>query len=79
MAEASKHNVIQDMRIDEHERRVSALEESTQAMLEAQAGMMAQMELTNGLLKQGFDLMKKLSLGIIGALSVVMGGSQMVM
>ena len=79
MAEDSVHNVKQDMKIDEHERRISSLEESTKAMIEAQTAMMAQMEITNGVLQQGFDLMKKLAVGIVGALSVVVGGSQVVM
>ena len=79
MAESSAHNVKQDMRIEEHERRIGALEESTQSMVEAQTAMMAQMEITNGLLKQCFELMKKLAVGIVGALTVVKGGSQVVM
>ena len=79
MGEESKHNVVQDMKIEEHDRRISSLEESVQAMLQAQTSMMTQMEITNGVLQQGFDLMKKLAVGIVGALSVVIGGSQVVM
>lgn len=79
MGEESKHNVVQDMKIEEHDRRITSLEESVQAMLQAQTSMMTQMELTNNVLKQGFDLMKKLAVGIVGALSVVIGGSQVVM
>ena len=79
MPEDSKHNVIQDLRIEEHERRITSLEESVNAMLQAQTSMMTQMEITNGVLQQGFDLMKKLSMGIVGVLSVVIGGTQVVM
>jgi len=79
MGEESKHNVVQDMKIEEHDRRITSLEESVQAMLQAQTSMMTQMEITNGVLQQGFDLMKKLAVGIVGALSVVIGGSQVVM
>lgn len=79
MGEESKHNVVQDMKIEEHDRRITSLEESVQAMLQAQTSMMTQMELTNNILKQGFDLMKKLAVGIVGALSVIIGGSQVVM
>ena len=79
LPEDSKHNVIQDLRIEEHERRITSLEESVNAMLQAQTSMMTQMEITNGVLQQGFDLMKKLSMGIVGVLSVVIGGTQVVM
>lgn len=79
MAEDDRHNVVQDMKLEEHGRRIESLEESVQAMLQAQTSMMAQMEITNDVLKQGFDLMKKLAMGIVGALSVVIGGSQVVM
>lgn len=79
MAEESKHNVVQDMKLEEHGRRIESLEESVSAMLQAQTSMMTQMELTNNVLQQGFDLMKKLAVGIVGALSVVIGGSQVVM
>jgi hypothetical protein len=79
MGEESKHNVVQDMKIEEHDRRITSLEESVQAMLQAQTSMMTQMEITNGVLQQGFDLMKKLAVGIVGALSVIIGGSQVVM
>jgi len=56
MGEESKHNVVQDMKIEEHDRRITSLEESVQAMLQAQTSMMTQMEITNGVLQQGFDL-----------------------
>ena len=79
MAEESKHNVVQDMKLEEHGRRIESLEESVSAMLQAQTSMMTQMEITNNVLQQGFDLMKKLAVGIVGALSVVIGGSQVVM
>lgn len=77
MAEASKHNVIQDMKIDEHERRIVALEESTQALLLSTTALNTSVEVTNNLLSEGFSTMKKLAIGIVTAMTAIFGvGSQ---
>ena len=77
MAEESKHNVIQDMKIEEHERRITALEESTQALLLSTTALNASVEVTNNLLSEGFSTMKKLAIGIVTAMTAIFGvGSQ---
>lgn len=76
MAEDSKHNVVQDLRIEEHERRINTMEESIQTLLISTTALNASVEQTNVYLKNGFDLMKKLAGTIIGVLSVVIGGTQ---
>ena len=63
--------------------RLDRLEEAFTKMAEAQAGRDMQMssltgalEVQNNVMKEGFELMKKLAAAIIGVLSVVIGGTQ---
>ena len=63
--------------------RLDRLEEAFTKMAEAQAERDKQMssltgalEVQNSVMKEGFDLMKKLAAAIIGVLSVVIGGTQ---
>jgi len=63
--------------------RLDRLEEAFTKMAEAQAERDMQMssltgalEVQNSVMKEGFELMKKLAAAIIGVLSVVIGGTQ---
>ena len=72
----SEHDPIQNHRLDR-------LEEAFTKMADAQAERDRQMssltgalEVQNQVLNNGFELMKKLALAIIGVLSAVIGGTQ---
>jgi len=73
MAEDSKHNVVQDMRISHHEARLEALESTTDELIKATTALSVSVEQTNKLLTEGFGLMKKLSVAIIGIIGSVVG------
>ena len=77
--ESAIENARQDTRLDAHEQRIQRLEDSTEALLQSNAALNASMEQTNKLLHEGFAMMKKLAAGIVGALTVIFGGSQVVM
>lgn len=77
--ESAIENARQDTRLDAHEQRITRLEDSTEALLQSNAALMASVEQTNRLMSEGFGMMKKLAAGIVGALTVVFGGSQVVM
>lgn len=71
--ESAIENAVQDQRLDACEKRIDMLEQSTQALLESNAALNASVEQTNKMLKEGFDLMKKLAVGIVGAIAAFMG------
>lgn len=83
MVEQSKESAIdnarQDAVLEGHEARIQRLEESTEALLQSNAALNASVEQTNAIMAEGFSLMKKLAAGIVGALTVIFGGSQVVM
>ena len=72
----TKSDLKQDMRLDNIEARVDKLEEATTALLQSNAALMATSEQTNKMLQEGFDLMKKLAVGIVGILGSVFGVTQ---
>ena len=75
--ESAIENAVQDQRLDTLEARTAKLEDATQALLESNAALNASVENTNKMLKEGFDLMKKLAVGIVGAIAAFLGvGSQ---
>ena len=75
--ESAIENAVQDQRLDSLEARTEKLEQATQALLESNAALNASVENTNKMLKEGFDLMKKLAVGIVGAIAAFLGvGSQ---
>lgn len=75
--ESLEENTRQNAILDQHEERIKNLEQSTAALLESNAALNASVEQTNKMLKEGFDLMKKLAVGIVGAIAAFMGvGSQ---
>jgi len=69
LAENTRQNAV----LEQHETRIANLEASTQALLESNAALNASVEQTNKMLKEGFDLMKKLAVGIVGAIAAFMG------
>jgi len=73
MAEDSKHNVVQDMRISHHEARLEALEATTDELIRSTTALTVSVEQTNKLLTEGFGLMKKLAVAIIGIIGSVVG------
>lgn len=78
---ASKESAINDARHDtmlqNHSERIAALESSTQALLESNAALNASVQTTNKMLAEGFGTMKKLAVGIVGAVCAFLGvGSQ---
>lgn len=77
--ESAIENARQDTRLDAHEQRITRLEDSTEALLQSNAALMASVEQTNRLMSEGFGMMKKLVAGVAGILTVVFGGSQVVM
>lgn len=76
IAGETKSDLKQDMRLDSIESRVDKLEEATTALLQSNAALMATSEQTNKMLQEGFDLMKKLAVGIVGILGSVFGVTQ---
>lgn len=75
--ESAIENAVQDQRLDALEIRTEKLEDATQALLESNAALNASVANTNKMLKEGFDLMKKLAVGIVGAIAAFLGvGSQ---
>lgn len=79
--EQSRDSLIENTRqnaiLEQHEQRIANLEASTAALLESNAALNASVETTNKMLKEGFDMMKKLAVGIVGAIAAFMGvGSQ---
>lgn len=77
--ESAIENARQDTRLDAHEQRITRLEDSTEALLQSNAALNASVEQTNRLMAEGFGMMKKLVAGVAGILTVVFGGSQVVM
>ena len=77
--ESAVENARQDAMIEAHEARIRRLEESTEALLQSNSALNASVEQTNRIMAEGFGLMKKLAAGIVGALTVIFGGSQVVM
>lgn len=73
MAEDSKHNVVQDMRLLSHESRLEALESTTDELIRSTTALTVSVEQTNRLLTEGFNLMKKLAVAIIGIIGSVVG------
>ena len=73
MAEDSKHNVVQDMRINHQEGRLEALEKTTDELIRSTTALSVSVEQTNKLLTEGFSLMKKLAVAIIGIIGSVVG------
>ena len=73
MAEDSKHNVVQDMQILAHESRLEALESTTDELIRSTTALTVSVEQTNKLLIEGFGLMKKLAVAIIGIIGSVVG------
>jgi len=73
MAEDSKHNVVQDMQIQHHEARLQALENTTDELIRSTTALTVSVEQTNKLLTEGFNLMKKLAVAIIGIIGSVVG------
>lgn len=73
MAEDSKHNVVQDMRITQHNERILALEKTTDELIRSTTALTVSVEQTNKLLTEGFNLMKKLAIAIIGIIGSVVG------
>ena len=73
MAEDSKHNVVQDMCILHHEARLEALESTTDELIRSTTALTVSVEQTNKLLTEGFGLMKKLAVAIIGIIGSVVG------
>jgi len=76
IAGETKSDLKQDMRLDSIESRVDKLEEATAALLQSNSALMATSEQTNKMLQEGFDLMKKLAVGIVGILGSVFGVTQ---
>ena len=75
--ESLEENTRQNAILDQHEERIKNLEQSTAALLESNAALNASVEQTNKMLKEGFDLMKKLAVGIVGTVCAFLGvGSQ---
>ena len=75
--ESLEENTRQNAVLEQHESRIANLEASTQALLESNAALNASVAQTNKMLKEGFDLMKKLAVGIVGAVCAFFGvGSQ---
>ena len=76
IAGETKSDLKQDMRLDNIEERVDKIEEATTALLQSNAALMATSEQTNKMLQEGFNLMKKLAVGIVGILGSVFGATQ---
>lgn len=74
--ESAVDNARQDALIEGHESRIQRLEESTEALLQSNSALNASVKQTNLIMAEGFGLMKKLAAGIVGVLTVVLGGSQ---
>ena len=74
--ESAVDNARQDALIEAHEARIQRLEESTEALLQSNSALNASVKQTNLIMAEGFSLMKKLAAGIVGVLTVVLGGSQ---
>ena len=73
MPEDSKHNVVQDMQLSHHEARLQALEVTTDELIRSTTALTVSVEQTNKLLTEGFNLMKKLAIAIIGIIGSVVG------
>ena len=73
MGEDSRHNVTQDLRLDQHEIKIDKLEAITDELVRSTTALSTSVDQTNKLLTEGFNLMKKLAVAIIGVIGSVVG------
>lgn len=72
----SEEDPLQNHRLDKLEEAITKVAEAQATRDLQMAELTGALEVQNNVMKEGFNLMKKLAGAIIGVLSVVIGGTQ---